>query len=109
MSLSGWKGPQQFLVHIQQALNAIRQKGLQAALEKVIKDKQECTKMLTKANEVFGNYKGRDENPPKRKQLKKQLRLLHMRRRPSSPSLPRCSSCTPTYFWRKLDSPGARS
>ncbi len=30
-------------VHIQQALNAIRQKGLQIALEKVIKHKEDCT------------------------------------------------------------------
>ncbi len=29
-----------FLVHVQQALNAIMQKGLQTALEKAIKDKQ---------------------------------------------------------------------
>ena len=34
----------QFLVHIQQALDAIRQKGLQIALEKGVKDKEECTK-----------------------------------------------------------------
>ena len=36
--------PEQFLVHIQQAGDAIRQKGLQTALEKAIKDKEECTK-----------------------------------------------------------------
>ncbi len=30
--------PEQFLVHVQQALDAIRQKGLQATLEKTGKD-----------------------------------------------------------------------
>ena len=33
--------PEQFLVHIQSALDAIRQKGLQAALDKAIKDKEQ--------------------------------------------------------------------
>jgi hypothetical protein len=32
--------PEQFLVHVQSALDAIRQKGLQAALDKVHKDKE---------------------------------------------------------------------
>ncbi len=58
--------PEQFLVHVQQALDAMRQKGLQTAFEKAIKDKEEWTKKLTKAIEVFGNYKGRDENPPQK-------------------------------------------
>ena len=35
--------PELFLVHIQQALDAIRQKGLQTTLEKAIKDKKECS------------------------------------------------------------------
>ena len=43
--------PEQFLVHVQQALDAIRQKGLQTALEKAIKDKEECTKKFVEANE----------------------------------------------------------
>ena len=63
--------PEQFLVHVQQALDAIRQKGLQAALEKASKEKEECTKKLTKANEALANYKGRDENPPKKKAVEK--------------------------------------
>ena len=63
--------PEQFLVHVQQALDAIRQKGLQAALEKASKDKEECTKKLTKANEALANYKGRDENPPEKKAVEK--------------------------------------
>ena len=33
--------PEQFLVHVQQALDAIKQKGLEAALEKAAKDKEE--------------------------------------------------------------------
>ncbi len=89
--------PEQFLVHVQQALDAIRQKGLQTALEKAIKDKEECTKVLVEANEALANYKGRDENPPKRKRCKKPLRPSHAKRRLASPSLPRCSSCTPIY------------
>ena len=48
-----------------------RQKGLQSALDKVIKDKEELTKMLTMAIEDYGNYKGRDENPPKKKAVDK--------------------------------------
>jgi hypothetical protein len=59
--------PEQLLVHVQQALDVIRQKGLQSALERAIKDKEEWTKKLNKATETFGNYKGRDENPPNRK------------------------------------------
>ncbi len=38
--------PKQFLVHVQQALDAIRQKGLQNAIVKVINNKEECTKVL---------------------------------------------------------------
>ena len=32
--------PEQFLVHVQQALDAIRQKGLESAIEKAVKDKE---------------------------------------------------------------------
>ncbi len=60
--------PKQLLVHVQQALDAIRQKSLQSALEKVTKDKEEWMEKLTKAIEVFVNYKGRDENLQKGKQ-----------------------------------------
>jgi len=38
--------PEQFLVNIQQALDAIRQKDLQSALEKAKEDKEEWTKKL---------------------------------------------------------------
>ena len=54
--------PEQFLVHVQSALDAIRQKGLQAALDKAHKDKEEWTEKLTTAIEA-----GRNENPPKKK------------------------------------------
>jgi hypothetical protein len=63
--------PVQFLVHVQQALDAIRQKGLQSALEKAIKDTEEWTNFLTKAIETFGNHKGRDENLPEKKAVEK--------------------------------------
>jgi hypothetical protein len=36
--------PEQFLVHIQQALNAISQKSLQTALEKAIKTRRSVAK-----------------------------------------------------------------
>ncbi len=58
--------PEQFLVHVQLALDAIRQNGLQSALDKAIKDKEEWTEKLTTAIEACENYKGRDENPPKK-------------------------------------------
>jgi hypothetical protein len=35
------KTPKQFLVHVQSALDSIRQKGLQSALDKAIKNKEE--------------------------------------------------------------------
>ena len=63
--------PEQFLVLVQQVLDAIRQKGLQTALEKAIKDKEEWTKKLTKATEALTNYKGRDENSSKKKAAEK--------------------------------------
>ncbi len=37
----------------------------------MIKDKEELTKKLTMAIEDYGNYKGRDENPPKKKAVEK--------------------------------------
>ena len=58
-------------MHVQQALDATRQKGLETALEKAVKDKEECTKKLAKASEVFENYKGKDENPPEKKAVEK--------------------------------------
>ena len=63
--------PEQFLVHVQSALDAIRQKGLQAALEKAHKDKEEWTEKLTLAIEAYANYKGMDENPPEKKVVAK--------------------------------------
>ena len=63
--------PEQFLVHVQQALDAIRQKGLQTALEKAVKDKEECIKKLTKTKTALENYKGKAEEPPKKKAAEK--------------------------------------
>jgi hypothetical protein len=48
--------PKQFQVHVQQALDAIRQNGLLTAYEKAGKDKEEWTKKLIKANEALENY-----------------------------------------------------
>ncbi len=53
-------------MHIQQVLDAIRQKGLQFALEKAVKVKKECAKKLTKAEAALENYKGKDENSHKK-------------------------------------------
>ncbi len=72
--------PEQFLVHVQQALDAIRQKGLQSALEKVIKDKEEWMKKLTKAIEAFKYYKGRDDTPPKESGREKHGGCSHKRK-----------------------------
>ncbi len=58
--------PEQFLVHVQQDLDAIRQKGLQAALEKAGKDKEECSQKLIEASKALANYKGREKNPTKK-------------------------------------------
>ena len=55
--------PEQFVVHVQQALDAIGQKGLLTAYEKAGKDKEEWTKKLTKATENLANYKGRMRTP----------------------------------------------
>ena len=57
--------PKQFLVHVQQALDAIRQKCLMTTYEKAGKDKKEWTKKLTKATDALANYKGKDENSSK--------------------------------------------
>ena len=57
---------EQFLVHVQSALDAIRQKGLAAAIDKAIKEKEEWTEKLTKAIEAYKNFKERDENPRKK-------------------------------------------
>ena len=65
----GSKGtPEQFLVHVQQALDAIRQKGLLTAYEKANKDKEECIQKLIKVTEALANYAGEGMNPPKEKQ-----------------------------------------
>ena len=77
--------PKQSLVHIQQAPDTIRWKGLEAAIEKVVKYKEECTRKLQQATEALANYKGQDENPPKKKALQNATRLLPTSRRHTSP------------------------
>ena len=59
--------PVLLLVHVQQALDLIRQKGLLTAYEKVGKDKEEWTKMLTKATEAWEIILGGMRIPPRRK------------------------------------------
>ena len=59
--------PEQFLVHIEQALDAINQKGLLTAYEKAVKDKEVCIKKIAKATEALEKYMGEDANPPKEK------------------------------------------
>ena len=58
---------------VPQALDAIRQKGLEAAIEKAVKDKEECTQRLQQAHEAFAFCKlqGKDENPPKKEAVQK--------------------------------------
>jgi len=63
--------PEQFLVHIQQALDAISQKGILAAYEKAEKDKEEWTKKLDKATKALDRYTGGDANPPEEKMTEK--------------------------------------
>jgi hypothetical protein len=63
--------PEQFLVHVQQALDAIRQKGLLAAYEKAEKDKEECTKKLVNATEALSKYTGDTTNTPEGKAVEK--------------------------------------
>ena len=63
--------PEQLLVHVQQALDTIRQKGLPAAYENAGKDKVEFIRKLTKATETLENYTGEDENSPKEKVVQK--------------------------------------
>ena len=58
-------------MHIQQALDAIRQKGILTAYEKAGKDKEECIHKLTKATEALENHTRRDENLPKKKAVEK--------------------------------------
>jgi hypothetical protein len=71
-SQSGQKGaPEQFLVHVQQALDAISQKGLLTSYKKAVKDKEECIKKLTKGTDALEKYSGEDVNPPKEKAVQK--------------------------------------
>ena len=59
------------MVHVQQVLNAIRQKGLVTAYKKAYQEQKECTQKLTKANEALANYTGEDAKVPKVKAIQK--------------------------------------
>ena len=63
--------PEQFLVHAQQALDAISQKGLLTAYKKAEKEKKEWAKKLDKATEALGKHMGEDANPPNEKAAEK--------------------------------------
>jgi hypothetical protein len=63
--------PEQFLVNVQQALDAISQNGHITAYEKAVKDKEDCIKKLTEATEALEKYTREDMNPPKEKVLQK--------------------------------------
>jgi hypothetical protein len=41
--------PEQFIMHVQQAINAIKQKGLKETYEKIVGTKKECTSKLEQA------------------------------------------------------------
>jgi hypothetical protein len=56
--------PEQFLSHVQTAIETIRQKGLLVAYEKVCKEDMKTEQELIKATEAYNNYRGMDKNPP---------------------------------------------
>ena len=62
-------------MHVQLALDTIKQKGLEAAMEKSAKDEEECAQKLQRAQEVFANYKGRMKILPNRGRYKMPLPL----------------------------------
>jgi hypothetical protein len=64
---------QQFLVHVQQALNAIRQKDILVPYEKAYKEQEECPIKLSKTNEALVNYKRQGANPSKVKVVQKAM------------------------------------
>jgi len=65
--------PEQFISHVQTALETIRhrQKGLLAAYDTACKEYKKAEQKLVKAPEAFSSYLGTDENPTKKKALKK--------------------------------------
>eukprot|EP00804_Cyclotella_cryptica_P019249 CCRYP_006145-RA/>CCRYP_006145-RA protein AED:0.47 eAED:0.41 QI:0/0/0/0.5/1/1/2/0/578 len=65
--------PEQFLMHVQAALDAVRQKGLDVAFDRVCKDQKVCIKKATKDEEAFKSYSGSDVNPPEEKAYEKAL------------------------------------
>lgn len=59
--------PEQFLSHMQTALETIRQKGLLAAYEKACEEDKEAEAKLVTATEAYNSYQREDENPPEKK------------------------------------------
>jgi hypothetical protein len=55
--------PEQFLSHVQTALETIRHKGLLAAYEQAHNEDKEAEKNLVKATDAYSSYQGTDENP----------------------------------------------
>ena len=60
---------EQFLSHVQTALETVRQRGLLAAYNTACKEDKEGELKLVKATEAYGNCCGMDENPPKKKNI----------------------------------------
>ncbi len=58
-------------MHVQAALDAVRQIGLDKVYDKACKKEEECIKRLQKAHEVFDDYQGSDENPPEKRAVNK--------------------------------------
>ena len=64
---------------------------------------------MNKATEAFGNYKERDENPPKKKVVENATEAVAHKKEAIESLIAQGSSYTPTYLRRKLGGPGARS
>ena len=101
--------PEQFLVHVLLALDAIRQKGLQAALERAHKDKEEWTEKLTLAIEAYANYKGMDENPPEKKVVAKATEAVAREKETIESLIAQVFQLYSNLLKEKLGGPGAKS
>ena len=49
MSVWSYGTPEQFIMHVQQAINAIKQKGLKETYEKLVGTNKECANRLEEA------------------------------------------------------------
>jgi hypothetical protein len=101
--------PEQFLVHFQQALDTISQKGLVASYEKAKKDKEEWTKKLDKATEALGWYTGEDENPPKKKTADKATEAVARANEAIESIANQVFQLYSNLSWRKLGDLGTKS